>query len=389
MKRDGEAVDGFRVGCLVAEEALKVSLRPSVGTTGLTTRLLGQTVKMNLDGYRNQQYVKVHEAERELAVRIAKRVRVEINRLGFEMKDAVVPSKDAKPDEEHDMVLEMVDVPDEGMFMKKVSGEFTCRRMRSKAGLDVVREKLQKERVDEKSWWQREASTGQWEGRLVVLCNFPTGASGSFDSYADYTPVGGKPRGVLNWPYARRSFKRNADVMRLPAPPPAPPPVVQAAKAKARPAPVRVSSPVRRRKDPYPQLQFRQWKGRTVAPIKAVLKAAKADTDHIERRYQRWASNVPNGFADRTPRFRVKRMGWAFWESGCGTFAEPRWVSRNPQGVRGISAETTPQNTHPLRFIFTGQAPRKVARKSMLPQRQCSAGFMTMSDRDIMRIPCE
>lgn len=225
LKRDGEAVDGFRVGCLVAEEALKVSLRPSVGTTGLTTRLLGQTVKMNLDGYRNQQYVKVHEAERELAVRIAKRVRVEINRLGFEMKDAVVPSKDGKPGEEHDMVLEMVDVPDEGMVMKKVSGELTCRRMRSKAGLDVVREKLQKERVDEKSWWQREASTGQWEGRLVVLCNFPTGASGSFDSYADYTPVGDKPRGVLNWPYARRSFKRKADVMRLPDPPPAPPPV--------------------------------------------------------------------------------------------------------------------------------------------------------------------
>ena len=33
LQRDGEAVDGFRVGCLVAEEALKVSLRPSVGTS--------------------------------------------------------------------------------------------------------------------------------------------------------------------------------------------------------------------------------------------------------------------------------------------------------------------------------------------------------------------
>ena len=57
LMRDGEAVDGFRVGCLVAETALKMSLRPNVGPTGLVTRLLGEKVKMKLDGYKNEQYV--------------------------------------------------------------------------------------------------------------------------------------------------------------------------------------------------------------------------------------------------------------------------------------------------------------------------------------------
>ena len=306
LVRDGKPVDGFRVGCLVAEEALKVSLRPSVGATGLTTKLLGETVKMKLDGYSVEKYVQVHEPERVLAVRVAQRVRVEVHRLGFEVKDAVVPSKDGGPGEEHDIVLGMVDAQEEDIAMKKVSGEFTCRRMRSRSGLDEVRLLLQKERVDQCSWWQREAITGQWEGRLVVLVNFPNGPSGTMDVYADYTPVGDKPRGVLNWPYARRNFKRNAGVRRVP-PPIAPP----AAKAKARPAPVVVRAPPPPKvKNPYPALQFRRWKGRMVAPIKPVLKAAKAtDTGHMARRCQRWASSVPNGFADQAPRRGAKPGG--------------------------------------------------------------------------------
>jgi len=116
----------------------------------------------------------------------------------------------------------------------------------------------------------------------------------------------GNPRGVLNWPYARRNFKRNAEVRRVP-PPIAPP----AAKAKARPAPVVVRAPPPPKvKNPYPALQFRRWKGRMVAPIKPVLKAAKAtDTGHMARRCQRWASSVPNGFADQAPRRGAKPGG--------------------------------------------------------------------------------
>ena len=319
LQRDGEAVDGFRVGCLVAEEALKVSLRPSVGTTGLNTRLLSQTVKMKLDGYSREQYVMVHEPDRELAVRIAKRARVEVHRLGFEVKGAVVSGSSGAPGEEHDMELHMVDAPDDSdPAMKRVSCELTCRRMRSNTGLADVRKKLQTERVDHCGWWQREVCSGQWEGRLVVLCNFPSGASGTFDVYADYTPVGGKPRGVLNWPYARRNFG-TGNVVRPP-----PRAAMSSAKAKARSAPARVVAPVRRKqKDPFPRLQFRRWKGRNVAPIKPVLKAAKADTDHIGKRYQRWASSVPNGFADRTPRNASKKGGKAEYVA---TETVLRWI---------------------------------------------------------------
>jgi hypothetical protein len=47
-----------------------------------------------------------------------------------------------------------------------------------------------------------------------------------------------------------------------------------------------------------------------VAPIKPVLQAAKAaKTDHIGRRCQRWASNVPNGCADQAPRRGEKKGG--------------------------------------------------------------------------------
>ena len=221
------------------------------------------------------------------------------------------------------MVLEMVDSTEEDGVMKKVSGELTCRRMKSNAGLSHVREKLQEERVDECTWWQREATTGHWEGRLVVLCNFPYGASGSFNVYADYTPVGDKPRGALNWQYARRNFKRKLNAS--PAPTPAPILVSRAAaKAKPRPGPVRVNASVRRRnKDPFPSLQFRQWKGRLVAPIKPVLLAAKADTDHLDRRCTRWAANVTNGFADKAPRRGRKKGGKPEYVA---TEAVLRWI---------------------------------------------------------------
>ncbi len=322
LMRDDEAVDGFRVGCLAAEEALKVRLWKNVGPTGLVTRLLSDKVKMKLDGYRAEQYVMVHEPDRELAVRIAKRVRIEVHRLGFEMRDAVVAAKDGAPGEEHDMLLHMVDAEDQDMVMKKVSGELTCRRTRSANGLAYVRAKLQEERVDKCVWWQREAGTGQWEGRVIVLCNFPNGPSGSFQVYADYTPVGGKPRGVLNWPYARRNFK-NVSVGR--SPPPPPPPSVMRATAKAKPAPARaIVPPVRRKlKKPFPRLQFRLWRGRMVAPIKPVLQAASADTDHLDRHYQRWASSVSSGFAGQAPRQGQKKGGKPEYVA---TEAVLRWI---------------------------------------------------------------
>ena len=85
---------------------------------------------------------------------------------------------------------------------------------------------------------------------------------------------------------------------------------MRAASAKAKPAPARAIVPVRRKlKKPFPRLEFRRWKGKMVASIKPVLVAANANTDHTYRHYQRWASKVPQGFADQAPRQGSKKGG--------------------------------------------------------------------------------
>ena len=45
--------------------------------------------------------------------------------------------------------------------------------------------------------------------------------------------------------------------------------------------------------------------------------------DHIDRRYQRWASSVPNGFADRAPRNASKNGGKAEYVA---TETVLRWI---------------------------------------------------------------
>jgi hypothetical protein len=305
--RDELKVDGFRVGCLVAEEALKMSIRVDVGATGLSTLHLGQTVKMRLDGYSGEKHVKVHETDRELAVRIAKRVRIELNRLGFEVKSVRILVEKGKQGEEHDLVLELVNWADDHHF-RKISCELKRRRMMSKTGLKDVREAMQRECIDECAWWVREAETSLWAGRVIISCNFPKGASNPFDVYVDFTPVGDVARGLSGWPYSRRNFLPKTKEVKSykPAPPSAKVVAKAVTKGKA------VARPVRARhvKKPFPRLSLRRWKGRLVAPLAPVVEAATRKTAfHLERKFKDWASRVPNGFADQAPRQGCKRGG--------------------------------------------------------------------------------
>ena len=308
LKKDKQKVDGFRVSALLAEEALKLSIRVDIGSTQISTKHLGGTVLMTLDGYSGHKHVRVHETDRVLAVRIAVRVRRELHRLGFEVKGVRIKAKGCKANvgEEHDLVLELVDWVDSDTQFKKFSCELKCRRMMTQTGLADVREAMQEECVDELGWWQREAATGAWEGRIVLLCNFPSGGSAPFDVYADYTPVGHKPRGLLGWKYSRKYnlLPPKKELTRVRSSPPVAAKAKAAAKATPRP------TPARHVKKPFPQLKYRRWKGRLVAPLAPVVEAATLKPAfHLDRRIEGWASRVPNGFADQAPRDSSKKGG--------------------------------------------------------------------------------
>ena len=167
LRKGGKVIDWFRVAGFLAEHGLQASLR--VGNTVLAARHLPRTVEMRLDGLGVRQ-VCTFEEERSLAARTAKVVRSELHRLGLEVRAVVRRVMGGRVGEEHDMVLEVTDNGDAGP-VKKISGELKMRRLWSNAGLNKARKEIQKEAVDECQWWQTEAQTGKWAGRLVVLAH--------------------------------------------------------------------------------------------------------------------------------------------------------------------------------------------------------------------------
>ena len=76
MKAGGAKVDSFRVSCILAEDALKASLKH--GNSALVPKHLKTgSVEMALDDL-GVCDVRVHEENRQLAVAIAKRVNVDL-----------------------------------------------------------------------------------------------------------------------------------------------------------------------------------------------------------------------------------------------------------------------------------------------------------------------
>jgi len=243
LTRGGSAVDGFRVAGLVTELAIKTSLRLDVGMTGLQTSHLPHTVSMTLDGYHVEKRALVHESDRRLAVSVAKKVRVALHRLGVEIKDSVVRAENGAQGDDHDMVLEVVDCLDDGLVLKKVSGELKLRRLRSSNGRDIARAAFGKECVSQNARWAREAKTGRWSGRVVVMANFPKGYDGECDLHADFDPVEGVRQSLLGWPGARRTFRSCVDVAPVAGPAVAQSSAAARFAALMRAAPVAVSKP--------------------------------------------------------------------------------------------------------------------------------------------------
>ena len=290
LTRGDKAVDAFRVAGLVTELALKASLRLDVGMTGLQMSHLPHTVLMTLDGYRGEKHVLVRESDKTLAVQVAKKVRVALHRLGIEIKDCVVRAESGAQGADHDMVLEVVDCPDESLAVKKLSGELKLRRLRSSNGRDAAREAFGKECVSENAWWAREAQTGRWGGRIVVMANFAQGCDGECDLYADFYPVAGVRQSLLGWPGARRTFRARA------APAAAAPAVGAVGRVAPVVAPLR-AAPVATSKPPWAEVyaklkpNFAMRRGSLMASVPlmlTIMKVSKSKRQNLHRDLQKW-----------------------------------------------------------------------------------------------------
>ena len=188
-----KVIDWFRVAEVLAEHGLHASLR--VGNTVLAARRLPDEVQMRTDNHKGLIRIGVQKKEKELAARTARLVRAELNRLGMEIRAVVRRSKRGRLGEEHDMVIEVVATEDKGPI-RKISGELKLRRLWSKEGLNTARLAIQKEAATECEWWQTEASTGKWAGRLLVLVRWSSlAAEGDPEIRIDYVPRDCVPRG--------------------------------------------------------------------------------------------------------------------------------------------------------------------------------------------------
>ncbi len=329
LTRDGAVVDGFRVAGLVTEQALKASLRLHVGMTGLKTSHLPHTVLMALDGHRREQHVLVHEEDRSLAVRAAKGVRVALLRAGVEVNACVVRADGGAQGEDHDIVQEVVDCEDAELVIKKLSGEVKLRRLRSAAGRDAARRAFDRECVADCVWWQREARTGRWGGRIVAMVNSPSGRATECDIYADFYPVDGGRRGHIGWPCARRSFQSLAPPRRGPPTVPAGvrawAPVPQAPRRAAAHVALAAAAP-RRVKKAFPKLKMRRVDGVLVGELAPVLEAAFADKYRIKERHRSWLARCPGGVIVRAERGADKKGGSLPW---CANQVMLQWCYDN------------------------------------------------------------
>ena len=290
LRKGGRPVTSFRVTGKLTELALKVSRQ--VGATALEPRHVPDHVELRLDN-RGVCKVKCHLCDREMATRIAKAVRRALHGIGLEVRDVVRRAATGGLGDEHDLVLEVVDPADDDLVVLRVSGELKCRQLTSQAGRNKVRELLQTEAVDECVWWQKEAATETWGGRLVILVNFPEGAghvTRPLNIYTDYTPVGGIPRGISGWPYARRNYRPGkvaTDDSHATAKSARP---GQSARPSIPRAQVRVAAPPRKfviKKDPFPKPKYRKMVAAgniLMAPGVPVLLAAKKSRYRIKEK---------------------------------------------------------------------------------------------------------
>ena len=166
--------------------------------------------------------------------------------------------------------------------------------------LDLVRSKLRREAATECEWWQAEAATGKWGGRLIVLARWASlAAEGDPEIRMDYVPVDCEPRGFSGWPGSKRTFKALPRPVVPPPRPPAQPPAQPRAKAPA----------AKRAARPFPSLTFRrdaETNHQRVAPVAAIYADLGMSTTNIGRDMGQWQRNFPT-YADAI--FTAPRRG--------------------------------------------------------------------------------
>ena len=290
--RDGDlfygekVIDWFRVAGVLAEHGLLASLKH--GNTCFGERHLPNEVQMRTDGNALVR-VKVRPREKELAVRTARLVRSELNRLGMEIRQVVRRSLRGRMGEEHDMVIEVVRTEDELAPIKKISGELKLRRLWSAKGLSDVRAAIQKESATACEWWQAELATGRWEGRLLVLARWQSlAAEGDPEIKIDYVPRDCAPRGFSGWIGSKKTFKALPAPLRPLQSSTSSSPMPKAA-AKSPAAPTRAVRP-------FPTLTFRrdaETMNLRVAPVLDIYADLKQPTTNIGRDMKNWKTKFP------------------------------------------------------------------------------------------------
>ena len=299
LYKDGRLVDGFRVASRVVELALKQML--SVGVQGLRAQNLPATISLCLDRPRGTSLVQVHPADRDVALRIARHVRVKLHASGWSVVGALVKDAGGQGNE-HDLVVDEVAESDAPRGL--VSCELKCRRLWSESGLLSVRKAMRKEQEEDCAWWQAalRRRSGVWRGRMIVLviCDRKGAVTGS---RAEWKAAGGEWRTLWGWPAALPQLPPRR------APQPAPP---------ARAARPTRAAPAAR--PPFPAVAYRRVGGRLVGPVAAVFAARERPTNNIGRDVQTFKRRHPeaDGALFQAPRKATKKGG------------KPEWVATEP-----------------------------------------------------------
>jgi hypothetical protein len=238
LKAGGERVDSFCVSCLLAEYALKASLK--YGNSALAANHLKmESVEMTLDNL-GVRAVKVHEENRQLAVVIAKRVNADLFSHGLRLRDAIVrvDKPNGRKWGDHALLAHVFTgpygaVPDERTPKGLLSGELRCRRLRSDAGFATFRRESRLECDLELDWWQdvlKKDDKGEWSGRFILLVNFDQDLS-YMTTKADVrlTEAGQSYKGFWGWP-------GSCNYLQLPARIHASPAAVLSGRSTSRPA---------------------------------------------------------------------------------------------------------------------------------------------------------
>lgn len=166
-------INGILVNCLVLvgkliELMFTISRRKGINFGGLLETDLPDTVALTLDN-RGEQQVRCFDADRALAVRLGKVIRLKLSNNHLEVVSACVPVKNpgGKRVGEHDLICEVVGGRGFEQLRQYLSVELKIRMLYSDNGRAKVRREQRKELCTQCTWWQAERDN--YCGRLILL----------------------------------------------------------------------------------------------------------------------------------------------------------------------------------------------------------------------------